>query len=99
MNDSIAQLWEWIKKHKYMFVTIMIAIIIVFLDENNFMKHIQNTREIAALEAEKKELQEKYDELTNNLDELVADPVLIEKIARQRYGMHKPNEEIFIFDD
>ena len=99
MNDSIAQLWEWIKKHKYMFVTIMFVIIIVFLDENNFMKHIQNKREIAALESEKKELQKKYDELTNKLDELEADPVLIEKIARERYGMHKPNEEVFIFDD
>ena len=65
----------------------------------------EKERERLALQKEKerlakeKELQEKYDELTNKLDELEADPVLIEKIARQRYGMHKPNEEIFIFDD
>ena len=63
------------------------------------MKHIQNQREIAALESEKTELQEQYDELTSKLEELEADPVLIEKIARERYGMHKADEEIFIFDD
>lgn len=99
MNDSIAQLGTWISKHKYLFVTISFLIIIVFLDENNMMKHIQNKREIATLEAEKAVLQEEYDNLTNKLDELNADPELIEKIARERYGMHKANEEVFIFDD
>ncbi len=99
MNDSIAQLGVWISKHKYLFVTIAFLVIIVFLDENNMMKHIQNQREIAALESEKTELQEQYDELTSKLEELEADPVLIEKIARERYGMHKADEEIFIFDD
>ncbi|MBQ8735845.1 MAG: septum formation initiator family protein [Bacteroidaceae bacterium] len=98
MNDSIAQLGVWISKHKYLFVTIAFLVIIVFLDENNMMKHIQNQREIAALESEKTELQEQYDELTSKLEELEADPVLIEKIARERYGMHKADEEIFIFD-
>lgn len=99
MNDSIAQLGIWISKHKYLFVTIAFAVIIGFLDENNMMKHIQNRREIAALEAEKADLQKEFDELTAKLDELEADPVLIEKIARERYGMHKADEEIFIFDD
>ena len=99
MNDSIAQLGVWISKHKYLFVTIAFLVIIVFLDENNMMKHIQNQREIAALESEKTELQEQYDELTSKLEELEADPVLIEKIARERYGMHKADEELFIFDD
>ena len=99
MNDSIAQLGVWISKHKYLFVTIAFLVIIVFLDENNMMKHIQNQREIAALESEKTELQEQYDELTSKLEELEADPVLIEKIAREHYGMHKADEEIFIFDD
>ena len=99
MNYSIAQLVVWISKHKYLFVTIAFLVIIVFLDENNMMKHIQNQREIAALESEKAELQEQYDELTSKLEELEADPVLIEKIARERYGMHKADEEIFIFDD
>ena len=99
MNDSIAQLGVWISKHKYLFVTIAFLVIIVFLDENNMMKHIQNQREIAALESENTDLQEQYDELTSKLEELEADPVLIEKIARERYGMHKADEEIFIFDD
>ena len=99
MNDSIAQLGVWISKHQYLFVTIAFAVIIGFLDENNMMKHIQNRREIAVLEAEKAALQKEFDELTAKLDELEADPVLIEKIARERYGMHKADEEIFIFDD
>lgn len=99
MNDSIAQLGQWILKHKYLFVTIAFLVIIVFLDENNLMKHIQNRREIATLNAEKAQLQEEYEEITNKLEELDADPEMIEKIARERYGMHKADEEVFIFDD
>ncbi len=99
MNDSIAQCGVWISKHKYLFVTIAFLVIIIFLDENNMMKHIQNKREIATLESEKAALQKEFDELSRKLEELDADPVLIEKVARERYGMHKPGEEIFIFDD
>ena len=99
MNDSIAQLGVWISKHKYLFVTIAFLVIIIFLDENNMMKHIQNKREIATLESEKAALQKEFDELSRKLEELDADPVLIEKIARERYGMHKKGEEVFIFDD
>ena len=99
MNDSIAQLGRWISRHKYAFVSIAFAVISVFLDENNLMKHIQNKREIASLESQRDELQEQFDELTRKLDELDADPVYMEKIARERYGMHKSDEEIFIFDD
>ena len=80
-------------------MSIAFAVIIVFLDENNLMKHIQNKREIASLESQRDELQEQFDELTRKLDELDADPVYMEKIARERYGMHKSDEEIFIFDD
>ena len=40
MNDSIEQLKIWIFRHKYLFVTIAFLIIIVFLDENNMMKHM-----------------------------------------------------------
>lgn len=99
MNDSIEQLTLWILKHKYLFVTIAFAVIIVFLDENNMMKHIQNRREIMALESEKSDLMEEYESLSRKIDELNADPVYMEKIARDRYKMHKSYEEIFIFDD
>ena len=99
MNDSIEQLKIWIFRHKYLFVTIAFLIIIVFLDENNMMKHIQNRREIMSLESQKSDLLEEYDVLSRKLDELNADPVYMEKIARDRYKMHKEGEEIFIFDD
>lgn len=99
MNDSIAQLWNWITGHKYVFVSVAFFIIIGFLDENNLMKHLQNRREILSLQFEKSDLNEEYELLSRKLDELNADPVYMEKIARDRYRMHKEGEEIFIFDD
>ena len=95
MNDSIAQLGRWISRHKYAFVSIAFAVIIVFLDENNLMKHIQNKREIASLESQRDELQEQFDELTRNTD---ARPIRIIRMRKVTFidatGLH--NLEIFL---
>ncbi len=99
MNDSIATFILWIKRHKYWFVTIAFLVIIVFFDENNMIKHFRNQREIAALKAENEQLQQQLDELSHKLEELYKTPEITEKVAREKYGMHKDGEEIFIIEE
>lgn len=99
MNDSIKTFFMWIKSHKYLFVTIAFLLIIVFFDENNLIKHVQNQRQIAALEAENEELRSKRDEIKSKYDDLHKDAEVTEKVAREKYGMHKENEEVFIIED
>ena len=99
MNDSIALFCAKMWRHKYWFATLVFLLIIVLLDENNLIRHLQNRREIAALEAEKEKYKRDYEASSRKLQELEADPEMIEKIAREKYGMHTEKEDIFIIED
>lgn len=99
MNDSIATLFNWVRNNKYWFVTIAFLLIITFFDENNMIKHFQNQREIAILKSEIEELKEELEVLTYKSDELHKDIEIMEKVAREKYGMHKEGEEVFIVED
>ncbi|MBR2300341.1 MAG: septum formation initiator family protein [Bacteroidaceae bacterium] len=99
MNDSIGRLINWVIKHKYLAVTIAFLLILVFFDENNMLKHIQSKREEAQLRADIEELQKEHDIVMRKLGELETDANMLEKVAREKYGMHLDNEEIFIIKD
>lgn len=99
MNDSIAMLFAWIRNNKYLFVTIAFLLIIVFLDENNLIKHFQNQREIAVLKSDIEDLREQLELITHKSNELHKDSEIMEKVAREKYGMHKEGEEVFIVED
>ena len=99
MNDSIATFFNWVKNNKYWFVTIAFLLIIIFFDENNMIKHFQNQREIAVLKSEIDELKEELEVLSRKSAELHKDIEIMEKVAREKYGMHKEGEEVFIVED
>jgi cell division protein FtsB len=99
MNDSIGSILTWIRNHKYLFVTAVFFLIIFFFDENNMIKHFHNQREIAALKEEVEGLQKQLDDYARRSDELHRDIDIMEKVARERYGMHKEGEEVFIIED
>ena len=40
-----------------------------------------------------------YEENTERLNELMVDSGAIERIAREKYFMKKPNEDIFVFEE
>ncbi|MBE6308688.1 MAG: septum formation initiator family protein [Bacteroidales bacterium] len=98
-NDSIAVLFRWVLNHKYLFVTIAFVAIMVFFDKHNLIEHFKNQREIVSLKAENRELKEQLDELRYRSDELHKDVTIMEKVAREKYGMHKEGEEVFIVKD
>ena len=98
-NDSISVLFRWVLNHKYLFVTIAFVAIMVFFDKHNLIEHFKNQREIVSLKAENRELKEQLDELRYRSDELHKDVTIMEKVAREKYGMHKEGEEVFIVKD
>lgn len=99
MNDSIAKFLTWVRNNKYWFVTITFLLIIIFFDENNMIRHFQNQREISMLESEIEELKHELEVITHKSNELHKDLEIMEKVAREKYGMHKEGEEVFIIED
>ena len=74
-------------------------VVIVFLDENSLIQRAQPKREISTLKSEIARYRKQYEEDTRKLKELMNNPEALEKIAREKYLMKKPNEDIFIFEE
>lgn len=97
--NKLASLWTFVRRHKYLLTLCIFGVIIVFLDENSIIRRLSYTREEMLLREEISKYRSEYEENTKRLNELQADSSAIERIAREKYLMKKPNEDIFVFED
>ena len=74
-------------------------VIIVFLDENSLIQRAKHRQEINALTSEIEKYRKQFEEDTQTLKELTDNPEALEKVAREKYLMKKPNEDVFIFEE
>ena len=86
-------------RHKYLITILLFAAIIGFLDENSAIRRLGYAREISRLQSEIEKYRAEYEENTKKLNELSTNPDAIEQIAREKYLMKKPNEDIYVFKD
>lgn len=91
--------WKYIRQHKYLITIVGFLVIIVFLDENSLIRRAQHREEINRMTEEIEKYRKQFEEDTRKLNELTANPEAMEKIAREKYLMKKPNEDIFIFEE
>lgn len=97
--SKLMTVWKYIRMHKYLITIVAFLVIIVFLDENSLIQRAKHRREISALTTEIEKYRKQYEEDTEKLKELTNNPEALEKIAREKYLMKKPNEDIFIFEE
>lgn len=96
---KLISIWGFICRRKYLITVVAFAVIIGFLDENSLLRRLAYEREISQLKEEIEKYRVDYEENTRRLNELSTDPDAIEKIAREKYLMKKPNEDIYVFED
>jgi cell division protein FtsB len=90
---------KWMKGFKYIITLIVFGVIILFLDQNNLIKRFNNTMTIDAMETEIEQCKNNYHSNTMRLHMLETNPHYIEKIAREKYLMKKPNEDVYVFEE
>ena len=100
-NDMLKKLMlvvNWVRNHKYLSVTIVFLAIVLVFDDNNMFRHIENQTAISELEDEIAQMKRDSTEIMLKQAELDGngDVTAVEKLARDRYGMHKSNEDVFI---
>lgn len=100
MLKKLMRLLRWTGKHKYIFVTVVFLLIIFVFDENNLVKQFANRNAIAKLEREIEEMKRDSVEIVKKQMQLEykGDIDAIERLAREKYGMHKDNEEVFVIE-
>ena len=97
--NKLATLWTFVCKNKYLITLAAFVVIVGFLDENSIMRRIGFAREISHLNAEIEKYRVEYEYNTERLNELAVDSGAIERIAREKYLMKKPNEDIYVFEE
>ena len=97
--DKLNKLWSFVRSHKYFITLLTFAAIIGFIDENSMLQRMQYTREEMELRSEIEKYRKEFEESTARLNELAVDSESIERIAREKYFMKKPNEDVYVFED
>lgn len=100
--DKLATFWTFVRKNKYLnkYVVTLVAfgILVVFVDENSIIRRMGYAQEETRLRREINRYRKEYDESTQLLNELSVDSGAIERIAREKYLMKKPDEDIYVFE-
>lgn len=96
--SKVVKIWNFLCRHKYMVVTAIFLVIIGFIDENSLIRRAKYKYEIMQLQDEIKYYRDIYNKDTERMNELNSNPEAIEKIAREKYLMKTPDEDIFIFE-
>ncbi|AVM53391.1 septum formation initiator [Bacteroides zoogleoformans] len=97
--DRLAFFSTFVRKHKYLITLVLFALIIGFLDENSVVRRLGYAREENRLRDEIEKYRKEYEENTERLNELAVDSGAIERVAREKYLMKKPDEDIYVFEE
>lgn len=85
----------WLK-NIYVLTAIGYLIWMLFLDANNIPNQLKTKVKLVRLENEKEYYLQKIDEVNLDREELLSDPELLEKFAREKYLMRKPKEDVYV---
>lgn len=97
--NKLKSIWRWIRSHKLAFLLLLFAFHMFFIDSNNIIKKMKYQSEINELKSEIDRYKREYEESTKQLNELQSDPKKVSRIAREKYFMKQPNEDIYIFEE
>ncbi|KAA0991085.1 FtsB family cell division protein [Dyadobacter aurulentus] len=86
-------------KNFYVATLVAWLIWVLFLDNNNAKVVFSNRMKMKELETEKSKLLDKIAQVKKERNEVFGNPKMVEKWAREKFLMRKPNEEVFVIVD
>ena len=95
-NGFLPALKAFIGRHKYIIVLELFLIVILVADDNSLERRLAQKREIRALQEELRETAERKRQDEILLQDLSNDSLIIDHIARERYGMRREDEDVFM---
>jgi len=83
-------------KNKYVIAILFFIVWITFFDRNNFLIQAKYRSQLKALRVEREFLLAEIEKNRHDLDELMGSAENLERYAREKYYMKKPNEDIYV---
>lgn len=84
--------------NKYIIVTLIFAVIILFVDQYNIFNQVKNHKRLKETKKQVEFYEQEIKSQQDILDNLHKDSVLMERIAREKYMMKRDNEVIYIIE-
>lgn len=80
----------------YVLATLFFMFWMLFIDSNNLVNQFRLSQKLHQLEDQKEFYLEKKNKIKAEREELMSNPKLLEKFARERYLMKKPTEDLYV---
>lgn len=95
MNIQNLNPLRWRKSFLALILGGFLFIWFAFIDTYSLWTRIQLNYRMDELQAKKEQLQEETQILKEKIEDLKTDPALLERIAREEYGMKKEGETVY----
>ena len=86
-------------RNKYIVVTLLFVAWICFFDQTSIIYDMHLTQKVKTMKAQQKYYEDQTQSAIEQLKELQTNPANLEKFAREKYLMKKPNEDVYVFVD
>ena len=83
-------------KNYYLMVGAFFLIWLTFFDSNDLYSQYNLVQKVNTLNADKEYYVEKIQEVKEDREELLSNPDLLEKFAREKYLMKKQSEDLYV---
>ena len=93
---KLNNIWTYISRHKYLITIVLGVLLVGVIDENSFRKIVLLNMRKDEVETELEEYENQFERDSVRLRALNANQKGVERIARERYFMKRPNEDIFV---
>ncbi len=80
----------------YFLCTLAFLLWMLFFDRNHLLNQYRQASKLHRLEAQRDYYQARIAEVKKDREELLTNPELLEKFAREKYLMRKPGEDVYL---
>ena len=95
-NGFLPQLKVFLGRYKYWIVLVLFLVVILVASDNSLVKRMVQKREIRALQEQLQQSAEQKRQNELMLNDLNNDSLVIDRIAREKYNMHREDEDLFL---
>lgn len=95
-------IWKKMRKYvlnKYVLTILIFAIMFIFFGDQSLIAKARRSVQIRDLKEQISDYEKRIEETNKKIEELESSPENLERYARERYGMHADNEDVFIVEE
>jgi len=93
---KINNIWSYLAKHKYLITLVLGTLLIGLVGENSLLHYMKLQVRLSEGEEELEEYQQQYERDSLRLRALQSNHKGVERIAREKYFMKHPDEDVFV---